>query len=77
MNMKFLVGLVLALLIGLGCRAFGVPSPAPPALIGALLVLAMTIGYQLADRVLAQRRPATTIDQCGGPTGATKSEKSP
>lgn len=77
MNMKFLVGLVLALLIGLGCRAFGVPSPSPPALIGALLVLAMTIGYQLADRVLVQRRPATTMDQCGGPTGATKAGKSP
>ncbi|GAB3097900.1 DUF1427 family protein [Lysobacter terrae] len=56
MNVKFLVGLLLALLIGVGCRAFGVPSPAPPALIGALLVLSMTIGYQLADRFLARRR---------------------
>lgn len=77
MNLKFLVGVVLALLIGLGCRAFGVPSPAPPVLIGALLVLAMTIGYQLADRVLGQRRPATTRDHCGGPTGTAHSDKSP
>lgn len=76
MNVKFLVGLVLALLIGLGCRAFGVPSPAPLALIGALLVLSMTIGYQVADRLLAQRRPASTTNQCGAPTGATRSEKS-
>jgi XapX domain-containing protein len=55
-NWRFPVGLLLALLIGLGCRAFGVPSPAPPALIGALLVVAMTVGYQLTDRLLAQRR---------------------
>lgn len=43
MNAKFLIGLALALLIGLACHAFGVPLPAPMALIGALLVLA-TIG---------------------------------
>lgn len=76
MDVKFFVGLLLALLIGLGCRAFGVPSPAPLALIGALLVLSMTIGYQLADRLLAPPRPANTMDQCGGPTGTTRSEKS-
>lgn len=77
MNVKFFVGLLLALLIGVCCRAFGVPSPSPPALIGALLVLSMTIGYQLADRLLARRRPATTMDQCGGPSGTTRRENAP
>ena len=77
MNLKFVIGLVLALLIGLGCRAFGVPSPAPLALIGALLVLSMTIGYQLTDRWMGQHRPAKHAADCGGPGGATKAEKQP
>lgn len=77
MNVKFFVGLLLALLIGLGCRAFGIPSPAPPVLIGALLVVAMTLGYQLADRWLGARRPAKHTADCGGPTGTSKSEERP
>lgn len=75
MNLKFLIGLLLALLIGVGCRAFGVPSPAPLALIGALLVLSMTTGYQLTDRWIGERKPARHADYCGGPTGTTKSEE--
>jgi XapX domain-containing protein len=59
MNMKSLLGfglgIVLGLLIGFGCRALGIPAPAPPALIGALLVVAMTLGYETADRLLARR----------------------
>jgi XapX domain-containing protein len=34
------------LLIGAGCRFFDIPSPAPPRLIGALLLVAMTLGFQ-------------------------------
>ncbi|MGN6153684.1 MAG: DUF1427 family protein [Lysobacteraceae bacterium] len=55
MNPRFPIGIVLAALIGMGCRVFGIPSPAPPLLIGALLVVAMTSGYQLTDRWLARR----------------------
>jgi len=40
-----LVGILLALLIGAGCRLFGIPLPAPPTIQGALLVLAMTAGF--------------------------------
>ncbi len=68
MNAKFLIGLALGFGIGFGCYLLGIPSPAPPVLVGALLVVAMTCGYQLADRFLARRAAATVID-CGGPTG--------
>jgi len=62
MTPRFLVGIVLAALIGMGCRVFGIPSPAPPMLIGALLVVAMTSGYQLTDRWLVRRKPARAAD---------------
>ena len=43
--MKALLGLTLAFAIGFACKAFGIPSPAPPVTLGALLVVAMTTGY--------------------------------
>lgn len=42
---KVLLGIGLGALIGAACRWFDVPVPAPPALVGALLVVAMTLGY--------------------------------
>ena len=63
-----IAGLLLGFAIGFGCRAFGVPVPAPPVLVGALLVVAMTSGYMLADRALV-RREARHRRDCGGPTG--------
>jgi len=65
---KILLGLVVGLLIGAGCRWFDVPVPSPPKLVGALLVVAMTVGYMVTDRYIA-RTPATTQHLCGGPTG--------
>jgi len=47
-----LLGVVLALAIGIGCRLLDIPVPAPPRLSGALLVLAMSSGFLLADRLL-------------------------
>ena len=52
---KMIVGLLLGLLIGVGCRWFDVPVPSPPKLLGALLVVAMTVGYMGADKLLAAR----------------------
>ena len=72
--MKILLGLALGFAIGLGCRMLGIPSPAPPVLEGALLVIAMTAGYAAVDRWLA-RRPATTRELCGGPTGRAPSSE--
>lgn len=40
-----LVGIALGLAIGGFCRWADLPLPAPPKLVGALLVLAMTLGY--------------------------------
>jgi XapX domain-containing protein len=54
-NHMEIVGLLLGLIIGAGCRILNIPSPAPPTLIGALLVVAMTVGFIGADRVLAPR----------------------
>ncbi|MEM8532281.1 MAG: DUF1427 family protein [Chloroflexota bacterium] len=66
--MKVALGLLTAFGIGVATRVFGIPVPAPPALVGALLVVAMSLGYILADRYLTNRA-ATTKKWCGGPTG--------
>lgn len=68
--MKIVIGLLLGACIGVLCRFGGIPLPAPPALVGALLVLAMTCGYILVDR-FAAHRAAHTRALCGGPTGVT------
>jgi XapX domain-containing protein len=70
---KIALGLLLGLAIGAGCRWFDVPVPSPPRLVGALLVVAMTVGYIATDRLVktkfTARGAATTKDLCGGPTG--------
>src|SRR5947208_1177285 len=58
--MKEAIGIFVGLLIGAGCRWFGVPSPAPPQLIGALLVMSMTVGYLLTDKWLTPEQPSPT-----------------
>ena len=49
-----LVGLLLGFVIGVSCRWFDLPLPAPRRLVGALLVVAMTLGFLGADLALAQ-----------------------
>jgi XapX domain-containing protein len=39
------IGVLLGVAIGLACRWFDLPLPAPPKLVGALLVVAMTAGF--------------------------------
>lgn len=48
----FAVAMALGLGIGVGCRYLDLPLPAPQRLIGALLVVAMTLGFMAADHVL-------------------------
>src|SRR5450432_3310376 len=70
--MKILIGAVVALLIGAGCRYFDIPVPSPPVLPGALLVVAMTVGYSATDRALTRKASvATTKHLCGCPSGMT------
>jgi len=47
-----LIGMAVGLLIGAGCRYFDIPSPAPPRLIGALMLVAMTLGFIVAGHIL-------------------------
>ena len=49
-----LIGLLLGFLIGVSCRWFDLPLPAPPRIVGALLVVFMTLGFLGADLALAQ-----------------------
>jgi len=71
--MKIVIGFVLSFLIGAGCRYFDIPAASPPVIPGALIVLAMTLGYTSMDRVLIRKdRAATTKSYCGGPTGLPK-----
>jgi XapX domain-containing protein len=50
--MKTAIGIVLALLIGGACRYFKIPVPAPPTLLGVLLIAGITAGYMLVDWIL-------------------------
>jgi XapX domain-containing protein len=75
--MKLVIGLVISFAVGVFCRVFDVPVGSPPVIPGALLVLAMTLGYTSANSYLNRRnKPATTSHQCGGPTGATVAQAS-
>ncbi|NOZ10245.1 MAG: DUF1427 family protein [Gammaproteobacteria bacterium] len=44
-----IVGILLGMGIGAACRWFDIPLPAPPKLVGALLVVAMTLGFVGTD----------------------------
>lgn len=68
---KIALGLLLGVTIGALCRWIGIPSPAPPVLSGALLVVAMTLGYIVTDRWFAKRE-ARHRHLCGGPDGSLK-----
>jgi XapX domain-containing protein len=65
--MRLILGFVLALAIGAVCRLARIPSPAPNALIGSLLVVAMSVGYIVADRALTRPQhslsESTHVDQ--------------
>lgn len=49
---KASLGMLLAFLVGAGARILDIPVPAPPQILGALLVLAMTVGFLVADLFL-------------------------
>jgi XapX domain-containing protein len=76
---KMIAGMILGLLIGVGCRWFDIPLPGPPKLVGALLIVSITVGYMATDKLIASRfsakGPALTQDMCGGPTGEVISRR--
>ena len=70
--MKFAIGLFISFAIGVACRLFDIPVGSPPVIPGALLVVAMTLGYSTTNRLLNRRhQPAATAPFCGGPTERT------
>lgn len=75
--MKILIGLIVSFVIGVSCRYFDVPVPSPPVLPGALLVLAMTLGYTAADRLLVRKDPIAATRLHRGPTRLTAKETIP
>ena len=50
--MNTAISIVLALAIGAACRYFNVPVPAPPTLLGVLLIACITAGYMFVDRLM-------------------------
>jgi XapX domain-containing protein len=67
-TLRIALGLLLGMCLGAVCRWLDIPLPAPPVLTGALLVVAMTLGYIGADRWLA-RCEARHAHLCAGPDG--------
>lgn len=53
--LKSVIGLALAFAVGAACRWFDLPAPAPPKILGALLVAAVTLGYLTVDNYLTGR----------------------
>jgi XapX domain-containing protein len=59
--MKVVLGLSVGFLLGFACRFFDIPVPSPPKLLGAFLVVAVTLGYIAADRVLSKPAPPQDV----------------
>jgi XapX domain-containing protein len=60
--MKILIAFIVAFGIGAGSRWTGVPSLAPQAIVGALLIVAISTGYVSADGLLKRTpSPAVTV----------------
>jgi XapX domain-containing protein len=53
--MKLLIGLILAVFVGIGCRWFGIPLPGPPAIMGAAMAVGMASGYTATDYFLSRQ----------------------
>jgi XapX domain-containing protein len=51
--MRLIIGFLVAFGIGAFCRSCRIPSPAPQALVGSLLVVMMSVGYIVANQIIA------------------------
>jgi XapX domain-containing protein len=58
---EILAGLIFAFAVGAICRWFDIPSPAPPKIVGALLVVAMTVGFLATDFFLTAPTPPASL----------------
>jgi len=62
-----LIGILFGFLVGAGCRWIDVPVPSPPSIPGALLVLAMTLGFIGTDLVMTKTKAHTATVQPPAP----------
>jgi XapX domain-containing protein len=74
--MKILLGFLLAFGIGAVCRFAGIPSPAPNAILGSLLVVSMSLGYVTAGRYLQRSKNTTSHLVTPSSAVAAKTENS-
>jgi len=51
--LQSIVGIAVGLAVGSACRLFDIPSPAPPRVIGAVILIAMTLGFIAGGRIVA------------------------
>jgi XapX domain-containing protein len=72
--MKILLGFLLAFGIGAVCRFAGIPSPAPNAILGSLLVVSMSLGYVTAGRYLHRSKDTTSRLMTSSTTVVAKTE---
>ncbi len=61
--MRLVFGFLVAFGIGIFCRVARIPSPAPQDVIGSLLVVAMSTGFVVADRLMDRRSTSTSAQQ--------------
>ena len=69
---RLVVAYVLAFGVGMFCKYFEIPAPAPPVIPGALLVVAMTFGYVVGDKVLPKKNApnvGAAISSTANPAG--------
>jgi len=52
---RYLAGFFVAFFLGAFCRYVKIPSPAPQALLGSLLVVSVTLGYMAMNHWLGGR----------------------
>jgi XapX domain-containing protein len=64
------IGIILAVCIGVACRWFGIPLPGPPAILGAILAVAMATGYTITDRILTSRTAQVASIVSAAPNGS-------
>ncbi|HVC61315.1 MAG TPA: DUF1427 family protein [Acetobacteraceae bacterium] len=49
--LQFIVGIAVGFAVGVVCRWLDIPSPAPPRIIGAVILIAMTLGFIAGGRI--------------------------
>ena len=52
---RMIIGYVICFGIGFLCRIVDLPLPAPPIILGAMIVVVTSLGYSMADKHLTKK----------------------